>query len=165
MRRWLIAVAAAVSWIIVLAQPAAAAGPIRTEGTGTDSGVLTDVCAFPVTVELVVTWRNLHFYDEDGNRTRIEGHIVEQDTFTANGKTLVGLPFTFHNSITLDPETGEVTKWFSSGVMERVPLPGGDLFLTAGRTNWTAHPGAWFLFRPDVGVQGNLEGFCAALAP
>jgi hypothetical protein len=31
---------------------------------------------------------------------RIEGHVVEQDTFTANGKMPVALPYTYHNSVT-----------------------------------------------------------------
>jgi hypothetical protein len=52
----------------------------------------------------------------------------------------------------------------SSGVVERVPLPGGDFFLTAGRVDVFANPEP-FILQPDVGSQGNLQGFCAALAP
>jgi hypothetical protein len=165
MRRLLFAFTAAIALAVGLAQPAAATDQIVTQGTGTDSSVVTDLCAFPVAVETTVTWRNIHFYDEAGNQIRIEGHIVARDTFTANGQMLVGLPYTFHNSITFDRQTGEVRQWFSTGLVERVPLPGGDTFLTAGRVDWTAHPEAWFIIRPDVGAQGNLEGFCAALAP
>jgi hypothetical protein len=165
MRKWLIAGAVAALGVVGLAQPAAAAEPTRQDFTVTDTTVLTDVCPFPVTVELTMTGTRIDFFDENGTLTRIELHSVEQDVFTANGKTLVGLPYTFNTHVLFDPQTGDVTHVYATGVVSRVPLPGGDLFLTAGRADFTAHPGAAFLLQPDVGAQGNLAGFCAALAP
>jgi hypothetical protein len=50
-------------------------------------------------------------------------------------------------------------------VGSRVQLPGGDVFLTAGRLDFAADPDAQFILQPDVGAQGNIAGFCAALAP
>jgi hypothetical protein len=165
MRRFLSSVAAAVLAAAAFAQTAAAVEPIREDASFSDTVVLADVCSFPVNVEFTVTGTQTTFFDENGNITRIKLHNVEQDVFSANGKTLVGLPYTFNVQVLFDPDSGEVTHVFASGLVSRVPLPGGDFFLTAGRIDFAAHPGASFLIQPDVGVQGNLEGFCAALSP
>jgi hypothetical protein len=165
MRRFLLVVTAAALGIIGLAQPAAADPPTRQDIDVTDSTVLTDICSFPVTVDLRQTGTETVFSDRNGNITRVEVHAVEQDVFTANGKTLMGLPYTYNIHVLFDRDTGEVTHAYATGVASRVPLPGGDLFLTAGRLDFIAHPDAAFLLQPDVGAQGNLQGFCAALAP
>lgn len=165
MRRLLLTVVAVALGVAALAAPATAVKPERNDFTFTDTAVLTDVCAFAVTVEFTVTGTETLFFDRNGNLTRVQIHNVEQDVFTANNKTLTGLPYTFNLRILLDPETGEPIHIFASGVASRVPLPGGDVFFTAGRVDFVAHPGATFLLQPDVGAQGNLAGFCAALAP
>jgi hypothetical protein len=165
MRKFLSTAVATALGAAALAAPAAAVKPVTSEFTFSDTAVLTDVCPFDVTVEFTVTGTETLFFDRDGNLTRVQIHNVEQDVFTANGKTLVGLPYTFNLRILFDPVTGEETHVFASGVASRVPLPGGDVFFTAGRVDFLAHPGATFLLQPDVGAQGNLEGFCAALAP
>jgi hypothetical protein len=165
MRRLLSTVAAVALAAAALAAPATAVKPERNDFVFSDQAVLTDVCPFPVTVDFTVTGTETLFFDQDGNLTRVQIHIVEQDVFTANGNRLVGLPFTFNLQVLFDPVTGEATHVFASGVASRVPLPGGDVFFTAGRVDFLAHPGATFLLQPDVGAQGNLAGFCAALAP
>jgi hypothetical protein len=154
----------AAALLAALAQPAAAVAPTREDLNVTGTATLTTVCSFPVTVEVTYTGTALSFFDQSGNLTRIQAHIVEQDVFTANGKTLVGLPYTFSNSVLFDRETGEVTHVYTAGVAERVPLPGGDFFLTAGRIDFTAHPDVSVIIQPDTGAQGNITGFCAALA-
>jgi hypothetical protein len=165
MRRFLFTVAAAVLGAAALAQSASAVPPIRQDFTFTDTAVLTDVCSFPVTVEFTQTVTEIVFFDANGNLTRVQIQTVEQDVFTANGRTLVGLPYTFSQQLLFDPESGDITHVFASGLVSRVPLPGGDFFLTAGRLDFLAHPGETFLVQPDVGAQGNLAGFCAALSP
>jgi len=166
MRRLLFIVAAAVLGAAAFAQSAAAVPPIKQDFTFTNAtSVLTDVCSFPVTVVYGGTGTEIDFFDANGNLTRVQVHQVEQDVFMANGKTLVGIPYTFNLQVLFDPESGETTHVFASGIASRVPLPGGDFFLTAGRANFAAHPGADFLVQPDVGAQGNIAGFCAALSP
>jgi hypothetical protein len=165
MRRFLSTVAAAVLAAAAFAPTAAAVEPIREEISSSDTVVLADVCSFPVTVEATVTGTQTTVFDQNGNLTRIHIHIVEQDVFSANGRTLVGLPYTFNIQVLFDADSGEVTHVFATGVASRVPLPGGDFFLTAGRLDFAAHPGEAFIIQPDVGAQGNLEGFCAALSP
>jgi hypothetical protein len=165
MPRFLFTVVAAGLAAAALAPTAAAVEPIKEDISFSNTGVLTDVCSFPVTVEATNTGTQTSFSDDEGNLTRVQIHNVEQDVFSANGRTLVGLPFTFNLRVLFDPDSGEVTHVFASGVTERVPLPGGDFFLTAGRLDFAAHPGEAFIIQPDVGAQGNLAGFCAALSP
>ena len=54
---------------------------------------------------------------------------------------------------------------FASGLVETIPLPDGSRFVSAGRTDFTQHPGVQFLLSPDMGNPGNLAGFRAALSP
>lgn len=89
---------------------------------------------------------------------------LAHSTWDGYRRKVVGLPYTFNVRVLFDLETGEVTNVFASGVISRVPLAGGDLFLTAGRLDFAAH-GSSFLVQPDVGAQGNVEGFCEALSP
>ena len=165
MRKWLLAVAGIALAVVGSAQPAAAAEPIHNPISFSDTAVLTGICAFPVTVSFTATGRETVFTDQSGNVIRVQQHITEQDVFTANGKTLVGLPYTFNIRVLFDPQTGEETHVYAAGVVSRVPLPGGEVFLTAGRSDFLAHPDTSFLLQPDVGAQGNVAGFCAALAP
>ena len=91
-------------------------------------------------------------------------HQVEQDTFTANGQTLVGDPFTAEFQLLFD-SGGSVIHAYATGLFETIHLPDGSLFVSAGRADFTQHPGVGFLLSPDMGNPGNLAGFCAALSP
>jgi len=124
--------------------------------------VVEDICSFPVTITATVVGTETTFYDQSGAVTTIHIHVVEQDTFTANGETFTGLPYTFNIDVLF--EDGEVTHVFASGIVERVPLPDGSVFLSAGRLDFAAHPGSDFRIVPDVGRSGNVATFCAALA-
>ena len=159
MRKWLFAVAAVALAAVGSAQPAAAAAPTREPINISDTTVLTGVCPFPVNVAATITGSQTVFTDNSGTTTRVEVHTVEQDVFTANGKTLVGLPYRTNAHVLIDPRSGEETHVYASGVISRVPLPGGDLFLTAGRLDVAAHPGTETFLQPDVGAQGNVAGF------
>jgi hypothetical protein len=150
---------------VIFALSAVADRPTRTPFEGvTFSSVLTDVCAFPINVDSTISGFEIDYVDQNGALTRIYIHQVEQDTFTANGKTLVGTPFTFNTQVLFD-SNGNITHIFASGLVETIPLPDGSLFISAGRLDFTQHPGATFLLSPDVGNPGNLAGFCAALSP
>jgi hypothetical protein len=146
----------------VLAQPAAAVEPTREPIDQTITSVVTDICSFPVTITATLVGTETTFYDQSGAVTRIQIHVVEQDVFTANGETLTGLPFTFNIRVLF--EDGEVTHIYASGLVERVPLPDRSVFLSAGRLDFAAHPGAEFRIVPDVGRSGDVAAFCAALA-
>ncbi len=149
---------------VIFALSALADRPTRIPFAATFSGVLTDVCAFPVNVDSTASGTQIDYVDQSGALTRIFIHSVEQDTFTANGRTLVGTPFTFNTEVLFD-SSGNVTHIFASGLVETIPLPDGSLFVSAGRVDFTQHPGVGFLLSPDMGNPGNVAGFCAALSP
>jgi hypothetical protein len=89
----------------------------------------------------------------------VQQHSAEQDTFSANGKTLVSQVYHFSLQGFFD-ENGDVTV-VGHGVLVRVPLPGGGVFIGAGRVDSFGN----FSLSPDHGAFKNLEGFCAALSP
>jgi hypothetical protein len=126
--------------------------------------VLTTLCEFPIDWEANVKATETDFYDITGALIRIHIHATEQDTFSANGKSLVGIPFSFNLEMLFD-NAGNMTNNYGTGVVEKIPLPDGSLFISAGRVDFMAHPGAVFLLSPDKGNPGNVAGFCAALAP
>jgi hypothetical protein len=160
----LLVVGAVIVGATVFPSSAAAVAPVTTTGTLVSVSDLTGVCAFTVKVTSTITYREMDFYDQNGRQTASLIHVDEQDVFSANGKTLQGLPFTFELQFLVD-SSGNFTHIFSNGVVERVPLPDGSLFLSAGRVDFLAHPGATFLLTPDVGNSGNVGAFCAALSP
>jgi hypothetical protein len=149
---------------LVIAPAARAGQPITSYPVHPVSAVLTDVCAFPVTVEGLSPGTERDFFDESGTLTRIEVHATEQDTFSANGKSLTGEPYTFNIRILFD-SSGAITHFFFAGVVEKVVLPDGSLFLAAGLVDFAAHGFPEALIAPDRGTSGNVEGFCAALSP
>jgi hypothetical protein len=154
----------ALSAMGVLAVSATATEPTRVAIDQTPVvTVANDVCAFPVTITSSQVGVETTFSDRNNPVARIEAHAVEQDVFTANGTSLTGLPYTF--SVQVLFADGQLTHLYASGLMSKVPLPNGTVFLSAGRVDFTAHPGAEFLIVPDVGRSGDVAALCAALAP
>ena len=161
---FVIALAAVGFSMAIMAPAIMASAPTKSEFTFPSTDPLTGVCPFEVTVDSTVNLTLLDFVDSSGVITRENGHVVEQNTFSANGKSLTSLPHTFAFVATLD-STGAFTHFFEQGVLARVPLPDGSLFLAAGRVDFVPHGSPSFLFTPDSGTSGNVAGFCAALSP
>jgi hypothetical protein len=148
----------------VFAPAAAANGPVTSEFTFTDTGVAEDGCAFPVTINATGSATETDLFDSGGALTRIQLHATEQDTYSANGKSLVGAPFTYNVTVLFD-NSGNITNAFVNGVIAKVPLPDGGLFISAGRVDLAARGFPMFILTPDVGTTVNLDRFCAALSP
>lgn len=163
-RRWrkLLLSGAVLAWFVI-ALPAVASKPILQDVDRSGTAILTDVCPFPIHVSFTQTGTDALFLDKENNLTRVHGHVVEHDVFSANGNVLAGLPYTFNVRVEFEPESGMVTAVYGSGVMSRVPLSDGEMFLTAGRWDFIA-AGTSFLVQPDVGARGNTAGFCEALS-
>ena len=150
----------------VLATTAAAARPVKTPFSNVSfSSTLSggSVCSFDVNVDSVVSGFEIDYFDSAGNITMAVVYQTEQDTFTANGQTLTGIPYTFVLHVGFD-SSGNVTSLVSTGVAEKVPLPDGTSFISAGYVDFADHPGATFILSPDRGNPGNVAGFCAALS-
>ena len=149
----------------VFAASAGATKPVITHFSDMDLPpvTLSGVCSFDVAVTSDVRGTEIDYFDANGALTRVYVHIVEQDTFSANGKEITGEPYTFNIEVLFDAD-GNVTHIFASGLVEKIILPDGTLFISAGRVDFIAHPGADFLISPDVGNPGNIAAFCAALS-
>ena len=108
----------------------------------------------------------IDFFDRSGTLTRTQVHVDEQDTFSANGKSLASMPFTYEVTIRFD-SSGNITVALLNGNIVKVLLPDGGLFISAGRVDLLARGLPQFLvdLTPDVGATVNLDRFCAALAP
>jgi hypothetical protein len=161
--RWAALLTVSLVVTAILASAAIAANPTISSYTATGTATLSGVCTFDMAVSANVIVTEFDYYNADGMLTRIHFHTVEQDTFNANGKSITGEPYTGNSDILFD-STGAVTHINAQGVAERVALPDGTFFLSAGRTDWVNHPDAGFLLSPDEGHTGDVTAFCAALS-
>jgi hypothetical protein len=141
---------------------AAAGPPTKQPFDDTSTSTETGICSFPVEVTSSIRGTETDFFDQGGELVRAHLHVNEQDTFSANGKTLTGDPYTFNLFISF--ENGEVTAVLARGVAEKIRLPDGKLFLSAGVIDFLAQ-GVSFSIRTDRGRTGDIDALCAALSP
>jgi hypothetical protein len=143
----------------LIASPVAAAGPVRSDFTKIYTDVLIGVCQFDVTVNGNFSGTEIDFVDSNGVVTRVDYHLFGQDTFMANGKTLVGSPYPENFQFFFD-SSGNLTGITANGIYEKHPLSDGGMFMTAGHGELVGDG-----FAPQYGNQGNIAALCAALAP
>ncbi len=155
---------AAFAGLLLAWSSAKAAQPVKFSGTISGTEVLTGIAPFPITVEYVATVTEIDYFDSSGALVRIYNHSVEQDIFSANGKTLVGEPYTYNIEYVFD-SSGNLIRMDSNGIASKVRLPGGGLFQSSGQVDWLAHPGQGWILLTDKGSCVNLEGLIAALSP
>ena len=153
----------ALAGAVVFPSFALADPPEKTSFDDTVSQTLTGICAFPVDVVSSFQITFIDYFDSSGALVRRSVHITEQDTFSANGKSLTGEPFTFNNFISFD-ENGETTAVLARGVAEKVRLPSGELFVSAGVIDFLAQDVEFSLIT-NPGRTGDIDAFCAALSP
>jgi len=147
----------------IFASTAFAAKPTQTSFSYTGlSNTLSGVCSFDVAITTNVSGTEIDYFNADGTLNRVYLHTVEQDTFSANGKSITGEPYATNAELLVDA-TGAITNIYASGVVERLVLPSGTLFLSAGRI-FLSHPDVTFNLSPDVGNPGDVAAFCAALS-
>jgi hypothetical protein len=150
----------------VLTSAASADTPVTQSFDYTYSAVMTGYCNFGVDVVTHGTGYRIDFFDGSGTLIRRFIHQLNVDTFSANGKTLTSLPFTFDLQQSFD-DAGTVNHSLVSGVIEMIPLPDGSLFVSAGRADFQIGlPGiGGHLLTPYDGHTGDIAALCAALAP
>jgi hypothetical protein len=151
--------------IAALAPVTAADQPVVSQYPVSGSGVWSDMCPFSVYLETSANVVERQFFDKSGALTMTHMHWVEQDTFSANGKSLIGVPYTFNIQFLIN-SSGNITRLVMDGILEKVQLPDGKLFMTVGRYDVVANDfPEGPVWRPDKGATVNLGGFCRALAP
>jgi hypothetical protein len=160
---FVVVLALAIGALALAPATALAQKPVKSEFPWQFSGSRSDICGFEVQYVGNANITEIDFFDRDGSLNRMELHIAEQDTFTANGKQLVSMPFAY-NFTALVASDGSWTQVHTEGVSEKIWLPDGRLFAAAGRIDWVANGFPAFILSPDSGNPGNVAGFCAALA-
>jgi hypothetical protein len=163
--RFVLALLLAISVLGVSATSALASPPDRYEVTFPSVSPLNNVCQFDIQVDSISTIKGENFFDNQGLLKRMHWHFDQQDTFTANGHTLIGIPYASNVEWYFD-SSGNPTHIYWTGVGEKILLPDGSLFISAGRLDFVAH-GGWgqFFLSTDQGNPGDVAAFCAALAP
>jgi hypothetical protein len=160
----LLATAAVFAAAAVLAQPAAAVPPTRTDfaGGGDFSLAAGTLCSFSIDVHYTQEGTITRFFDDDGALIKRIAEATEQDTFSANGKTHEGGPY--HLTTILELENGVRVDYHEVGNVERVYLPDGGVFIVTGRVDLLSNDGG-VVISVDSGNSGNnLADFCAALS-
>lgn len=161
--RILLALVLVISALSFTTQTVKAIPPIIYEVTlTTDPAIIDDVCDFDITITGLLHERRAIYFDQEGSLEQIIVHTVETDTLTANGKTLHSLPYTYTVHFVIN-DFGELEHLYVTGIISRVPLPDGSVFLNAGRVDFMDHPDSAFLLSPDYGLTGDIEAFCSAL--
>ena len=161
-RRLLLTVTVAVVVLSVAAPLALAAKPMKGTFSATNTGTSSKLCAFPVNVASTFTVTYLVWDDGNGN-VQEKDSVTEQDTFTANGKTVQTYPYRFNAFYTV--VGGNLTSWVQTGVEIKLRLPSGALLIDGGWADAYAQivtNGGDFIFA-DRGVHGDISLLCAAL--
>jgi hypothetical protein len=163
MRRFFIGAATSALCFAVTASAALGAKPEKTPIDETFFGVSNDICPFPVEIASRQTGHQVAFTNDQGELTRVLVHVREQDVFTGpTGRTLSSDPYRFNIRVLFGAD-GEPEHVYATGIVLRVPLPGGKTFHSAGRLDFVTRD-ADFAITPDVGRSGDVAAFCAALA-
>jgi hypothetical protein len=139
---------------------ASAAQPVVTHTT-LDVGPLaiTDVCSASITLSghLVLSGRITSTPTARPPRLhprRRDGHVHRPGAAWSASRT-------YGTFFGLDAN-GNIVSGQIAGVIVRIHLPDGSLFLSAGRV--ILHPNEpVFIFTPDLGRSANLSAFCGAL--
>jgi len=149
----------------VLAANAAADAPSITRGGSFTVPVhpLSGVCAFDLMSGATVNYTERDYVDSSGALARSAYHIVERDTFAAHGVTLTSDWMDSNFEWRFDA-SGNPTTVTYNGIIERVHLPGGGVFISAGRIDYSADGFPDFVLTPDHGGSHDLDAFCATLA-
>ena len=150
---------------VVFVSTAAAGPPEKSEFSNVAfSSVLSGVCPFDVNVQSVISGFEIDYFDGAGNIVRAQIHQVEQDTFTANGKTLTGIPFTFNLDLS-DRQQWRRHECRRHRACREDRAAGREPLRQRGMGRFRRSSGRGFLLSPDRGNPGNVAGFCAALVP
>jgi PKD repeat protein len=145
----------------LFAAAAKADAPQKVTYSFTYGAVMTGYCPFDVAVTTDASGWRIDFVD-GGTVTRSYIHQEAVDTFTTNGKTLTSLPFETNVQASYD-EAGNPT-FIASGIIERIPLPDGSVFVSAGKAFFSENAQVGHQLSPDRGSPGDVAAFCAALS-
>jgi hypothetical protein len=143
--------------------PSAGASPPTTDTIDYHpSNRLRDICPFAIQWRGHAQIRDMVWTNHAGVVVKITDHVVEQDTFSANGHTIRS--DTYHYAVHwVFDKAGNLLHAYATGVVIRMRLPNGTLFNAAGRVDVLTSNEA-FSITPDTGHSGDIRAFCQALS-
>ena len=147
---------------LTFAHVARAAAPNMSSGSFDVESDISTICPFSVHQTGHIVYRERDFVDASGRVVRSTFSVTEQDTFSAHGITLTSDAYHYSLFQAFDAQ-GNFTEFEGVGVIARIPLPDGTIFLSAGKGNLLPNPDQFF-FTPDVGASGDITAFCNALS-
>ncbi len=159
-RRMMLAIATFAFSFLAFAPAAAANTVFHDQYTDSVTVEISGVCALPFTIHEDVWANETVNFAPDGSLL-VAWTARVQDTFSANGKTLVGEPSTSRSTAIFDAD-GNLVGGSIAGLIEKIRLPDGTFFIAAGRV-LVPVPGGLNL-APDHGISGDVSALCAALA-
>jgi hypothetical protein len=115
-------------------------------------------CSFDVTVSSDWSYNATELDFRDGSITYISP-TTEKDTFTANGKTLVGNRYGFVETLVIN-SSGKWIYHTAVGTMFSVTLPNGTRLVSTGLLDFIKHP-VLPVWTVDIGHNANFNLFCA----
>lgn len=147
------ALAVTATAVLAPASAASASEPTITVSVSDFGFEADDLCGFPVQFDVhdvihAITWLS------DSGQVRVS-NITETDTLTADGNTLVGLPYHWMVRAVFD-NNGDRVSTYAQGEAWRFRLPDGSIFAVGERSN--------FLTEESVGSFDGLGPVCDALA-
>lgn len=160
--RGLVAAVLALMAVASLAETAEANTVIRDSVDTTFVVTMSNLCSFPVVGTGHETGTRTRFFDNSGVKFMAIFQLTEQDVFSANGVSLTGNPYSF--MLERDFTNGVLTSQVATGVAEKLVLPNGSLFISAGYIDFLAQ-GVPASITPDHGVTGDIGALCTALSP
>jgi hypothetical protein len=151
------------AFALAFAQAARASAPTTTSGSFDVQSDITTICDFSVHQTGHITFTERDYTDASGAVIRSILTVTEQDTFSAHGITLTTDAYHYTLFWEFDAD-GNFTKFEGDGVVARIHLPDGGLFLSAGKLSLLPDPNQFF-FTPDIGRSGDVAAFCDSFTP
>ncbi len=161
MRRFLVMTVIVMAAVIAFSPNAAATTQTVIKFDFTSAFTLPGICSFPLSVTSHYTGTRIRFFDDSGELFKAEYQITEQDTLSANGKSVTSDSYSYNLMVSY--QNGVVTAQVANGVAEKIVLPDGTLFLSAGVIDFIAQ-GVDASLMPDPGLTGDIDALCAALS-
>jgi hypothetical protein len=145
---------------LAVAQSATGSPPLIVNGTFSDTGPpSSDLCGYPIVLSFEGTFQVTFFFDQDGNVVRAMLHSNDLATATnpANGNTLTG-----HEVVNIQADF--VATEARVGLPLHFNVTGGSALVDAGRIVIGENTEVTFISGNHEFLEGDLAGFCAALA-
>jgi hypothetical protein len=154
----------ALALALLLAVPVSADGPVVYTGTWEDDYIpeAYQVCpGMELRDHEVLTYRETHYFDNEGNLTSIKIHFLGTDNWYNPQNPGVELSGSFSATTEVDLQTGEYIN--AHGLPVHITIPGyGTALVRAGF--WSRYPNSHLAGKDSFEDPDDIAAFCSYLA-